>query len=186
MHRALFLILIAHGGCAKRDPGSLVLQGKVADEAGPMGERGCPWKTTEGARLEGDTLWLDDKPWTLGTSDAVEAFSTLLAVCGHAHAIRPLRDWYQAERDAEAARSADTTRDSLATVGAALVAGAAVAAAGPSAASPEGDALAHAMRDQNLEPIASPTTRSTDPGLEQARAALIDALTRGAPDDPAQ
>lgn len=165
-------------GCAAKKEPSLVLQERVADEAGPAGERTCPMDAISAVRMEKDTLWLNDRPWTVHDAVAVDGLAEILALCGQADAIGPLRAWRKAELAAEEARKEDATRSSAEQVGASLLAGAVNAAASAAgvAADPDGTQLSHAMRDQNLRPASAPATHPPDSALAAARQTLRDAL----------
>lgn len=178
MRPATLAVLVLLAGCAgKKQAESLALQGGISDQAGPSGTRSCPWQTLSEVRLERETVWLDDTPWSVATEGAVTRLEQAFALCGQTDAIRPLKTWREAEQEAHEARQ-QPAKDNAARLGATLVAGAVTSVAEEAGASPSASEsqLAHAVRDQNLQPIPSPVTGARDAALDEARQALIDAL----------
>lgn len=170
----IVLALVCLVGCgARRNAESLVLSGRVSDASGGGGEPTCPWTAPAAVRLEADTVWIDEVPWGVGSDSGADAFAALLARCGQADAVAPFRAWREAE-----AKPPEPARSSLGAAGAALLGGAAegLAVEAGVSASPSGDQLAHAIREQNLAPAALPAARPTDPALVAARDALVAAL----------
>lgn len=170
----IVLLALVMGCGARRNAESLVLRGGVSDQSGGGGEPTCPWTVPIAVRLEQDTVWIDEIPWGVGSASGAEAFVELMTRCGQADAVAPFRDW----RDAEA-RPPDPARSSLGAAGAALLGGAVegLAVEAGVAASPQGDQLGHAIREQNLAPAATPAARPVDAALQAARDAFVAALT---------
>ncbi len=176
--RIALVLLALCASCSKRNSTeSLVLQGRVADEAGPSGVPTCTWRPVQSVRLDRDTVWVNDSPWSVESEGAARAFVQRLELCGGAEAIAAFRSWRSEEEDAAQRRRANQP-GTLAVVGATAISGAAEQAAGPGAIG----AVGHAVRDANLEPIASPATQPPDAKLEAARQQFIDSLSDSAAD----
>lgn len=166
-------MLLILAGCAKRNTESLALQGGIIDDPGGGGDRGCPWTAIESVRIDPDTLWINESPWSVRSPAAGEAFAELLAVCGEPDAVEPFLAWRALEQDQREQKQRDASKRSMEEVATVLIAGAAVAAAGQT---PGNEALSHAIRDENLEPASPDETPAADPDVTEARQAVVDAL----------